>query len=235
MLSLIDRFMQIIHLDVETTGVEEEDRLCQLAYKFHDGPGFEEMFKPSVPISVEAMSITHITNEDVEDKEIFEKSSMKKELIKIFKDGAIMVAHNANFDLDMISREGIVPLKHICTLKLSHYFDKKAELTRNNLQFLRYYYKLKIDQVISAHDAMGDVIVLEKLFKFYQQHYSIEEMIEISSKPILLKKMIFGKYKGDWFKDIRRKDIDYLMWMRRSMTMDENLKYTVEYYINNSN
>ena len=40
-----------IFLDTETTGTEEKDRLCQLAYKTEDGVIVNELFKPSLPIN----------------------------------------------------------------------------------------------------------------------------------------------------------------------------------------
>jgi len=224
----------IIYLDTETTGVEDTDRLCQLAVKrIGDKEGLQWLFKPPVPISVEAMSITHITNEMVADCITFHDSHVKSDLQKSFLGGDILVAHNAHYDMEILKREGMtLPAKHICTMKVSHFHDKDAELNKNNLQYLRYFYGLKFDEKINPHDAMSDVIVLEKLFEYYLQHYTVEEMVKISARPILLKKMMFGKYKDMWFKDIYAKDKDYLNWCLREMkNMDENLKYTVEYYL----
>ena len=44
-----------IFLDTETTGTAEKDRLCQLAYKFETGKIVNELFKPPLPIAIEAM------------------------------------------------------------------------------------------------------------------------------------------------------------------------------------
>lgn len=229
----ITRDDKLVFLDVETTGVAETDRLCQLAYSTNNGARVA-LFKPPVPMTVDAMSICHITNEMLEGAPAFAESDARNELQSLFDDDGILVAHNANFDLGFLLKEGMaLPKRHICTMKVAHHHDKKGELEKHNLQYLRYLYGLKFEQEINAHDAMGDVWVLEKLFDWYKQHYTIEQMVEISSKPILLKKMPFGKYKGDWFKDIAKKDFDYLLWMRRAMDMDENMKYTVEHYINN--
>jgi len=224
--------MKPLFLDCETTGTEPTDRLCQVAYKIGD-MAEEDLFKPPIPISIEAMAITHITNKMTESCVPFQGSPMYNNLQQLFKD-SIFVAHNAEFDLGFLLKEGMMlPQKHICTMKLAHHFDEKAELKRHTLQFLRYYYELEFDVEINPHDALSDVLVLEKLYEFYAQHFTVEQMIEISSKPILLKKMNFGKYKDEWFKDIAKKDIDYMLWMRRSMELDPNMRYTVEYYIQN--
>ena len=117
-------------------------------------------------------------------------------------------------------------------MKVAYFHDKEDVLPQKKLQFLRYQFGLKFDQVINPHDALSDVLVLEKLFEYYSQFYSIEEMIEISSKPILLKKFAFGKYKGQWFKDVAEKDIFYIEWVKNNVAMDENLKHTIDYYYN---
>jgi exodeoxyribonuclease X len=224
--------MKPLFLDVETTGTEQTDRLCQIAYKIENLQQVD-LFKPPVPVSVEAMAITHITNKMLEKFDPFENSLFKEILQAQFDDeNTVFVAHNAEFDMGFLLKEGMVlPKNHICTMKVAHHFDEKAELKRHTLQFLRYYYDLQLTGEINAHDALSDVLVLEKLYEFYSQHFTVEQMIEISSKPILLKKMNFGKYKDQWFKDIAKKDMDYILWMRRSMDLDPNMRYTLDHYI----
>jgi len=63
-----------IFLDTETTGTSEKDRLCQLAYKLETGEIVNELFKPPLPIAIEAMSIHHITNEMVAGQPAFKES-----------------------------------------------------------------------------------------------------------------------------------------------------------------
>ena len=51
-----------IFLDTETTGNEVDDRLCQIAFKAENEPAVNQLFNPGRPISIEAMSVHHITN-----------------------------------------------------------------------------------------------------------------------------------------------------------------------------
>jgi len=51
-----------IFLDTETTGTDEDDRLCQIAFKTEAGLIVNKLFNPGKPISIEAMSIHHITD-----------------------------------------------------------------------------------------------------------------------------------------------------------------------------
>lgn len=232
--------MKLIFLDTETTGTEPADRLVQLAYRVVDSENrqnviaHEGLYKPPVPMKVEAMAVCHITNKMLADKLPFAGSEDAKRLQELFDDPeSVLIAHNADFDMGFLVKEGLVlPKKYVCTMKVAHFHDKDAKLDKHTLQFLRYLYELEFEQVINPHDAMSDVIVLEGLFEWYRKVYSVDEMVQISSVPILLKKMMFGKHKGKWFKDIALIDLDYLRWARREMTLDPNLKYTLDYYIN---
>jgi DNA polymerase III epsilon subunit-like protein len=96
--------MKTIFLDTETTGIDmKNDRLCQVCYK-HDDNFYTEYFKPPMPISIKAMSITHITNEDVEGKPVFKGSEFEGKLQGLLNDN-ILVAHNAAFDVSMLKNE----------------------------------------------------------------------------------------------------------------------------------
>ena len=63
-----------IFLDTETTGAGPSDRLCQIAFKAEEGTAVNELFNPGMPISIDAMTVHHITNEMVRDKPSFRGS-----------------------------------------------------------------------------------------------------------------------------------------------------------------
>lgn len=236
----------LIFLDAETTGKGPTDRLCQVAYKVGNEE-FESLFKPPIPIQVEAMAISHITNKMVEDKEAFIGSQMHKNLIDIFSKENILVAHNADFDVEMLRKENIEVKKIIDTLKIAHHLDREAKIPRYNLQYLRYFLELEIKNVV-PHNALGDVQVLEKIFErlfqkmladLKEDHLVINEMLKISAQPILMKKFPFGKYKGLRVMDVAETDAGYLRWLlseknkakERGEENDENWIYSLEYYL----
>lgn len=239
---------QLIFLDTETTGTGPTDRLCQVAYAYGDVE-VEGLYKPPVPITIDAMAVTHITNKMVADCPPFAGSPMFRELEQIITSGAILVAHNAMFDVDMLRREGLVVPQSIDTFKLSHFLDTNSIIPRHNLQYLRYYHDLEVGEVV-AHDALGDVRVLRALFAFqwtqmlplYEQSEErvLQEMLAVSARPILMKKFNFGKYTGQTVKEVADKDADYLAWLFNQKVMtreqggedDENWIYTLDYYLN---
>ncbi|EKE10842.1 MAG: DNA polymerase III, epsilon subunit [uncultured bacterium] len=238
---------KLVFLDTETTGLGADGRLCQVAYKFL-GVEKEGLFKPPVPIEIEAMAVTHITNKMVADKDPFIGSEMFKDLEEIFAAGNILVAHNADFDAGILKKEGLQAEKIIDTHKIAHYLDEDAEIPRHSLQYLRYYFDLETEDA-SAHDALGDVRVLEKLFDYFfgkmmigekAEEKVIEKMMEISKLPILIKKFNFGKYSGERVSEVAKKDSGYLTWLFNQKIMDrenginndENWIFTLDKYLN---
>ncbi len=221
-----------IFLDTETTGKEAEDRLCQLAYKTETGTPVNELFNPGRPISVEAMSINHITNEMVKDKPSFKGTETWQELQELLRsENNILVAHNAQFDVEMLKKEDIAPQKFICTLKLARYLDKDGVIPLFNLQYLRYYLGLNVEA--QPHSAIGDIMVLEALFQRIHAKAvdefgdeTTEKMVEISKSPVLIRRMPFGKHKGQKMDKVPR---DYLEWLLTT-DLDEDLEYSVKHY-----
>ncbi|MCD4742384.1 MAG: 3'-5' exonuclease, partial [Desulfobacteraceae bacterium] len=120
-----------VFLDTETTGTEEDDRLCQIAYKIDGGKIVNEFFNPQKKIDINAMCVHHITNEMVAKKPIFRGSHIEKKLFVLLDDPEnCLVAHNAKFDVDMIKKEGISPKNVICTLRLARHLDPKGEIPK---------------------------------------------------------------------------------------------------------
>ena len=231
----------LIFLDTETTGNEVgKDRLCQVCYKHNDALKCA-YFKPPVPISVKAMSVTHITNKMVADKEAFIGSKMAKEIDELLEEG-ILVAHNAKFDIAMLEAEGLIVPNFICTLRVARNLDEDCVIPEYNLQFLRYFLNLEIDG--GAHDAESDVKTLVAVFdrllakvmeKIPDREKAINKMIEISANPVMFKKFNFGKYKDMLVADVFKKDPGYLEWLLKTKladgAQDEDWIYTLQQYI----
>ena len=239
--------MKIIFFDTETTGNTEKDFLCQIAYKTGNET-FNNLYKPSVKIPPEASAVHHITNKMVADKQSFNESPDSKKIKELFEDeNTVVVAHNVQFDLMIIKKEGIVPKNSICTLRLARYLDPEGKIERYNLQYLRYLLELEVEA--TAHDALGDVLVLEKLFERLKNKFKenlskdspcseeelINKMIEISSHPSLLRSINFGKHSGKTIEEILNIDPRYLEWLLKqkleSDQVDEDWVYTLKHYL----
>lgn len=115
---------------------------------------------------------------------------------------------------------------------MARYLDKDAVITKYSLQYLRYYLDLNVKA--NAHDALGDLLVLEALFQRIYAKTSDEfgenatgKMIEISTNPVLIRRMPFGKYKGLKMEEV---PVDYLQWLS-STDLDGDMKYTVMHFL----
>jgi exodeoxyribonuclease X len=235
--------MNVIFLDTETTGLAADSKLVQLGYKFpNTEDGINLLFKPPVEISYGSMAVHHITAEMVADKESFVGSETKKDLEKVLEEN-ILVAHNAPYDINILKNESVTVNKFIDTLSVARHLVDSPE---HKLQYLRYFLKLNVKA--DAHDAWGDILVLEKLFDYLvdliKNKFSLNEdvqildkMIELTTMPVLLSEFSFGKYRGSAFAAIAESDSGYLNWLYNSETqkkeIDQNrdLVYTLKNYL----
>lgn len=234
---------ELIFLDTETTGNDvAKDRLCQICYKTSDDTK-TAYFKPPVPVSIKAMSITNITNKMLEDKEVFKGSKLMKDLEARLTAGGILVAHNAKFDCAILEAEGMSIPRRICTFRVARELDPENLIPEYNLAYLRYHLELDVENA-NAHDAEGDVKVLYALFQRllakmmesgFSEEKAIASMIDISSRPSLFRLFNFGKYKDKKIEEVVKSDRGYLQWMlERKMEeggQDEDWIHTLRYYL----
>lgn len=226
---------RIIFLDTETTGLEN-GRVIQLAFKERGGTCVVEYYKAPVPIEIEAMATHHITEKKLAGKPSFCDTDTYKNLPKLFKE-SVVVAHNAAFDVSMLKNEGLEVPRYICTFKVAQTLH---DLPRYKLQYLRYLWDVDVEGA-SAHDAEGDVLVLERVFERMLAEYCQKEGVdeatalarfeEITKNPILLKKLSFGKHAGKTFEEIKRADPSYLQWLGTLADKGEDFQYTVKHHL----
>jgi exodeoxyribonuclease X len=233
----------LIFIDTETTGAGPQDRLIQVAYKTSDGKTVNEFFLAPLPIEIGAMAVHHITNDMIAGKHAFQGSSTEQDLRERFGRSEIFIAHNAPFDIAMIEREGLKVGPFIDTLKVARYLDTKGVIESYALQYLRYLLDIKVEA--NAHDAWGDILVLEELFyrllkKIMEQGLSeqdaIKEMIRISLLPTLHHKIYFGKYRGSRIEELAEQDPSYLRWLLKEKEQstepeDADWVYTLKHYL----
>lgn len=238
-----------ILFDTETTGSLEEDRVIQFGAMIFDHKGnvecFDEFCSTDIEIKIEAMEVHNITPNLIQKKPKATETNFYKRLLELNNPENYLVAHNINFDLGMIQKEGFENnLQIIDTLRCAkHLFP---QMPYHRLQYLRYaldLYKKEEEEaskhniVIKAHDAIGDVLVM-KLFlsklvakcrEIYPDYNPMERLVDLTKTPVMIKTFKFGKYKGRDIKEVAQEDSGYLNWMRTSMeNIDEDLKYTLD-------
>jgi DNA polymerase III alpha subunit (gram-positive type) len=238
-----------IFFDTETTGITNDDYLCQIAWKQGGEDTIESgLFKPPIPISIDSMAVCHVTNKMVKDMPAFKDSDLWNKFNVMSKDKKnVFIAHNAKFDIGMLKREGIEITEYIDTLKIAQFIDREGLLPKYNLQYLRYYYNIEIEAI--AHDARGDIVVLEAVFKFLRDKVKeitgqdgdelTKQMITISYEPLLIKTFMFGKHNGKAIADVASVDPGYLEWLlaqkiASQTDTEEDWIYTLKHYLKRS-
>lgn len=210
-----------------------------MAFKTKDDPGVTALFKPEVPIQVGAMAVHHITASKVEHAPVFKGSSIAQELQqKLLGPDTILVAHNAKFDIDMLEKEGISVPRHICTRRVILWIDRSAKLESHSLQFLRYYFDVGVEA--PAHDAMGDILVLEAVFDklvnvilSHKTDWSYEDALNqfmhLSVNPFELNVVPMGVHKGKTFDLVPK---SYLKWVIKEKVHSPDLVFTAKKWLN---
>ncbi len=226
----------LIFLDIETTGLEEQDRICSLGI-IAQGKTYYELIKSPRKVRPESSAIHHLTNEMLQDKKTFKESEIYKVLQEYNSIDNVLIAHNAPFDIKMLQKEGIIWQGAIVdTLKCVRHLIPECE--QFSLQYLRYELKLyKLENsnlgiTPQAHNALSDALHVKLLYEYLLEIASLEELQNLTIEPLLISKFTFGKYKGRYIEEIAMNDASYLHWMLNSMSdIDEDMQYSLEHWL----
>lgn len=213
-----------IIFDTETTGIVDPE-IIEAAWiepLFIDhlssnkiGESFCARYKPSKPISLSAMSVHHIMDEDLE-------CCHPSNTFRLPDDIDYMIGHNIDFDW---SAAGKPVVNRICTLALSRYLW--PELDSHNQSSMLYFLERENARDLlrgKAHSAADDVrnclIILSHIVRKLGDVDSwgaLWQRSEIARIPTV---MPFGKHKGVPIKDIPS---DYKRWLLNQPDIDQYL------------
>jgi len=235
-----------IIFDTETTGLDAEDRIIQVGAITVDSRDKEysvlhnELCSSDIPIKIEAMSTHGIRQVQVEGKPSFKESDFFKHLNELNNEENYLIAHNLDFDLGMLQKEGFEnKMQLVDTLQCAkHVFEIGDEINgykvpNHKLQTFRYMMLSQKNEdeeaekygvKIKAHDAIGDVVILKlflrELAKKVMQKYELKNYIEIMNKMVELTKLPaevkvinFGKHSGKTVLEIEAIDSGWIDWL----------------------
>lgn len=223
-----DRYILARVIDIETTDSDlETSEVIEVGWvdvwfplqggkPFMSKP-FQTFVRPTKPITVEAMAIHHITNEDAANG--LPQEELKALFIRDRPD--CFVAHNANFERAFLDTDGT---PWLCTYKsaLRVYPDSP----RHTNQVLRYQLGINCDPVLAQppHRAAPDAYVTAFILMKLAETVSIEQMIEWTSMPAKFPRVMFGKHKGSEWSDVPD---SYLRWVINDGKFDEDVVWNV--------
>ena len=225
----------LIFLDLETTGLELEDKVCSIGLiTVEDGEVnlLYELVNEGKKIPSKASSIHHITNEMIQEKPKLVDTQIYKLLCENNLEDTVIVGHNVNFDMQKLNAAGFEYKGSVIdTLRVSRHLISECESYA--LQFLRYELKLYKNETtdVTPHHALDDALVVKSLFEYLLEIASQERMCELSFKNVLIEKFGFGKYAGRYIEEIALYERGYLEWMLSQVDLDEDLTYSLNYYL----
>jgi DNA polymerase-3 subunit alpha (Gram-positive type) len=178
----IDEHTEWVVFDTETTGLNAaENTLIEIAAVKMKGreiiAEWTELIDPEVPISAKITELTHITNDMVRgQRKLHEVLPDFREFIG----DAILVAHNAEFDLGFLKacaiRSGMASWDNIVLDTLS--LARKLYKHEKNYRLGTLAKKFDVD-LVNAHRALDDTMALAKIYQ-----YMLKEMAEKGYKTL---------------------------------------------------
>jgi exodeoxyribonuclease X len=220
-------------LDVETTGVEDHDQVVEIGVVFLGHAGrlsWSTLVRPTVAVHPSARGAHHISEEELATAPTVEevlRDAPRRPLRE-----SVMVAHNLAFDARMMGQTGLgdlLPERRICTYQCARHVWPQAPSHSN--QALRYYLNLRVPSALgSPHRAVADATVTASLLEaLLRTGLRAEDLVKLTSQPVLLEKVRVGKYRGQLWSEMER---SYLQWVLDCKNpFDDDVRHTARHWL----
>lgn len=240
-----------IILDTETDTLE--GRAIEIAYfpldfssgvlHFDRTKDFNQRYNPQRPISLDAMAVHNIIEQDVRGMPAYDTFSLDPDI-------KYVVGHNIDYDIRVLRRSGVTQdLKAIDTLAMARRIFPDSP--RHNLATLSYYLSSDHEAVRkhlrNAHSAIADVALTASLLKMLIKHmprqnaHSIQAIYEFSLECQVPEVMPFGKHRGtpivnlpESYKQWLMNDKDTSIWVKFALDLLDAGKVRRAYEISKS-
>jgi exodeoxyribonuclease X len=217
----------VVLLSVDETPVTNDagDRIIDMKESSRVIVCWSSVLRASVPVKVDARAVHHITDEEMTGAPTLRELCERKQL-KILSTADVVVGHNLEFDLRMLRQSGYLdkdlPRRRVCTWRCALHLYPDAPKHSN--QVLRYHLGLVPPaQDKPAHRAAADALVTAELLMAMLGKYKMAELMSLSSMPVELGKITFGKHRGKRWDEV---DEGYLRWVL-TKDFDADVIYTV--------
>lgn len=236
--------MRYIVIDTETTGMDpESDLLVEIAAVRDDGTWRQSLVNPGDwPISFGAMATHHITQKMVADAPDADQAIADLGLDDLPSD-TVLVFHKADFDIPFLPA-ALRDQPSVCTYRCALHLVPDAESHANGALW----YELGLDHPMPPeagqmpHRALFDALMtwdildwmidivghnLDREFDDVTNDEIVQELIRLTSAPVVLKTCRFGKHANTPWADV---PADYMGWVLKQ-DFDEDIKHTCRYWL----
>lgn len=235
----------IVVLDTETTDLDPDTgaEICEIAWVVldrneHDewifGTSYSTLIQTQAAFSPVARAAHHIPPETCQPgrPNTVPRDELIGQMLQAEVPGEMYyAAHNSPFDMKFLPE---LTLGTIDTYQCAKHIWPDAPKYGN--QVLRYYLGVEpppeLLEGLAPHRALYDAACTAAVLAKALEQHSPEEMLRLSTTPILLKTCSFGKHEGKLWSEV---PLDYLSWMVRSNDMYRNnvdMRHTVDHYLN---
>ena len=230
-------------VDIESTGVDlKNDRIIQLALlkvKQDEITTFNDLCYTDIEMNDTVVAIHNITNSMLEDKYWPYETDGFVELEEGNVDTNFFVSHGNELDVAMLKNEELeLEMRCIDTDKCSRHLLKNAASYKLYDLIIQFGLEIKAEKIakeiglndIQAHDALSDALWHYVLFKFLIEKVDgdIEKLVTLTTTPMLLEEISFGKHKNKSFEEVMVQDPLDMVWMYVNVSKDwMDLEYTL--------
>lgn len=216
---------RILVLDTETGGLNPETcGVVEIAWIEIDEDlnildTVRAMINPEKPIDPRASGTHGYVMADVEN----EPTLLEFMNGRFANDNVVMIAFNAPFDHGFV-KDHFGSLDTMCALKLARRIIPDDKTPDYKLQTLMYSLGLPS---AGKHNALDDVMTTYYLMQYMMMYSgsSLQELYDLSSMPVIIKKMPFGKHKGV---ELSKLPAPYVHWLLNvADNIDENILYSL--------
>lgn len=223
-------------IDSETTGASPpEAAVCELAAvpvqdngKVLAEEAISSIINPGHPIPPDCRAVHHLSDNDVVKAPSLNGAMATK--FSHITSGPI-AAHNMAFDLPFIKDYLIDGAVTLCTYRCALHLFPTSPNHRN--QTLRYFLGVEPPERylrgLYPHRALYDAMVTAYILSYMlKQTKSLDKLIELTTAPVLVNRVHFGKHRGSLWSEV---PLDYLRWVLNN-DFDPDIHHTAKHYLN---
>ena len=227
--------MHFYFLDTETTGVDANASVCEIAFaatdeNFNIVEQHQSLIDPEQHISPAASGVHGLTWDDCKASPTLAEYFSAEDPTcygKKLAAPAVMIGHRCGFDMRFVAPYFEEPPLQLDTLR----WARRLYPDSDNHQLSTLIFALNLPRSAGAHRAMADVMSAMHLCRHICERtgMTLPQLAEASQEPMEVRSVPFGKHKGTLFSQVPR---SYLRWMRENMTdLDLDIVYTINRFL----